>query len=346
MSPIQFHYSSIHARSSDSNGTLDSASHFDCTLKQAFHLKENSKYFIYLNSISIPVDLTCKVNSDEDAFRIKYNTRVATAFHQTHGEKVQKIRKSFETYSYQQQNLISDSVWTLRGELRCLKNFHETLSHCHHLGGECGINTQGMRYFARNIFNRWTTVGKFVRIKTPKYFSSGEEDRTSCIVKLKDSANTADITFGDALGSILGFNEKKVSTDLLTREKNIYLMSDSESAKTPGPKIADSEIKSKAPMGSDEKFVERRSHIYLECSVCEGTNIGGAFRKVLKVIPVMEQFCSGRYLTYDVPFPEYVKIEGNNIQSIRFSLRDSDGEIIESKYTKLPTILTCSLLQE
>lgn len=274
---------------------------------------------------------------------MQYNTTITNIYSAHNGDKLKRILKESETYSY--LGPPGDGKWMLRGNKFFLKQLHDTISYCHHLGGESGINTRGMEYFLRNIFNRWTTLGRLVRMKTLKYYGSGEEERTSCSIKLKDlTAEKVSIYLGDHLGSIMGFNEKTTKPGLKS-VKSVTLESD-EINSGPEPRMAPKGITSKTQLGSNQEIVERRSHIYLECSICEGSSIGGSFRKVLKVIPVMERFCSGRYLTYDVLFPEYVRIEGTSIQNIRFSLRDPEGDIIESKYTNLPTTITCSILEE
>lgn len=333
---IKHHFSSLHVRSSDNKeySTLSSASHFDCNLKHDFRLREDRQYFMQLNSISIPVELTCMVTASLDSFNFEFtndpNNRLSTAA-PVDMSSIDLSRENTRSYFGEDSDFYISPTKSLSAQrlythtlINCLRPLQETMSHSSHLGGESGLNAQGLKYFARNLFNTWTGLYQFAKVKINKNIE----------LKLRSKTSELSMIWGSSISKLLGlYKSTYFSTPILT-----VLSHDASKG--------DAEITGSMGLGSGEKLVTRRSHIYLECSVCEGSNIDGSFRKILKVIPVKQSLCSDRYLTYEATFPEFVKIAGANIQNICFSLRDGDGNIIDSSNTTLPTVLTCSLLEE
>ena len=297
-------------------------------------LNEKREYFIHLNSISIPIPLTCEVAGNKDSFNFDYiiNTEIPTD-----DDSDWKIRKTLKegeqlwsnSHSQAPGPLSQKPGLSLGGVVDCLPILHDTISRSAHLGGVSGISASGLRYFTRQLFLSKTSIGKLIKVRIPT-ITRGEETDTVLRLRMRKATNTYRLSFGGELGYLLGLKDSEANSVIISKTDN-----EVGNILTAG-----------LPLGSERRLVERRSHIYLECSVCEGCLVDGARRKILKVIPVQSFNCDGRYLTYEPPTPEFVKIEGDNIRDIRFSLTDADGKIIEAPKECPPTLVSCSILEE
>ena len=84
------------------------------------------------------------------------------------------------------------------------------------------------------------------------------------------------------------------------------------------------------------------THMFLYCNIIKSSLVGGGFHKLLKVIPIEQDFYSS-YKIIEFENPEFLELSTSEIYQIDFELRTPSGSLIEFKEQNAETFLNLTL---